>query len=71
MLYAFVLSVPDRDIVIKSLAEGGPLEGEIADIALMGSDEAIVWERSEEDLTIQLPAKLPEALVVGFRITTK
>ena len=71
VLYAFVLSVPDRDIVIKSLAEGGPLEGEIADIALMGSDEAIVWERSEEDLTIQLPASLPEALVVGFRITTK
>ena len=71
VLYAFVLSVPDRDIVIKSLAEGGPLEGEIADIALMGSDEAIVWERSEDDLTIQLPAKLPEALVVGFRITTK
>ena len=58
VLYAFVLSVPERDIVIKSLAEGGPLEGEIADIALMGSDEAIVWERSEEDLTIQLPAHL-------------
>lgn len=67
-LYAFVLAPPTEDILIKTLASGGILENEIAGIQLMGSDESIVWERTEDGLRIQLPKKLPGEIVNGFRI---
>lgn len=68
VLYAFVLAPPTEDIVIKTLASGGLLESEIANIELMGSDETIKWKRSADGLTITLPQRLPESLVVGFSI---
>ena len=71
VLYAFVLVPPTEDIVIKSLANGGSLESEIANIKLMGSDEKINWDRSDESLTISLPQKLPDTLAVGFSIELK
>ena len=71
MLYAFVLTPPTEDIVIKTLATGGILKGEIADITLMGSDEKLNWNRSADGLTIDLPKKLPGKIVNGFRITRK
>jgi len=70
VLYAFVLTPPTEDIVIKTLARGGLLDKDIADIKLMGSDEEIKWTRSENDLTITLPQSLPNTLVVGFVIKT-
>ena len=69
MLYAFVLTPPTEDIVIKTLATGGLLQGDIADITLMGSDEKLTWDRSPDGLTIELPQKLPGKIVNGFRIT--
>ena len=71
VLYSFVLVPPTKDIVIKSLASGGPLEKEIANIKLMGSQESIQWSRSAENLTITLPKSIPEALVTGFAIELK
>jgi len=68
-LYAFVLAKPTQDIVIKTLATGGALEGEIKSITMLGSDEKINWSRSIEGLTIKLPRKLPGDIVSGFRIT--
>ena len=69
MLYAFVLTPPTEKIVIKTLATGGLLEGEIADIKLLGSDEKLTWNRSPDGLTIELPKTLPSKIVNGFRIT--
>ena len=71
VLYSFVLVPPTKDIVIKSLASGGPLKKEIANIKLMGSQESIQWSRSAENLTITLPKSIPEALVTGFAIELK
>jgi len=70
-LYAFVLVPPTEDIVIKTLASGGVLENEIANIKLMGSDEKLNWDRSDENLTISLPKTLPNNLVIGFSIQPK
>lgn len=66
-----MLVPPTKDIVIKSLASGGPLKKEIANIKLMGSQESIQWSRSAENLTITLPKSIPEALVTGFAIELK
>ena len=68
-LYAFVLAPPTEDISIKTLAKGGLLETEIKSITLLGSDEAIDWDRSDEALTIKLPKKMPKQPVICFRIT--
>jgi alpha-L-fucosidase len=70
VLYAFVLTPPAKDIVIKTLAEGGSLEGEIAKIELMGSNKKIIWRRTKDALTISLPKALPGEIVNGFRIFT-
>jgi alpha-L-fucosidase len=70
-LYAFLLAPPTDDIVIKTLASGGLLHHEIADIELMGSDETIKWNRSASGLTVQLPETLPGQIVNGLRIRLK
>ena len=67
-LYAFVLALPAKDIVIKTLASNGLLDREIAGIELMGSNEKIEFKRSAEALVIKLPKKLPGMIVNGFRI---
>jgi len=68
VLYAFVLTPPTEDIVIKTLATGGLLDREIAGIELMGSTETIRWNRTSDALTIKLPKTLPGKIVNGFRI---
>jgi len=70
-LYAFVLARPRGDILIKALAAGGLLDGEIKDIALLGSNEVLRWKRSGTKLTIESPGELPKQPVIGFRITLR
>lgn len=67
-LYAFVLSTPKENVVIKTLASEGVLEREIKSIALMGSDEKIMWHRERDGLHIRLPTLMKAQYVVGFEI---
>jgi alpha-L-fucosidase len=68
ILYAFVLTLPTEDIVIKTLASEGLFDDDIASIELMGSTKKVKWKRSDDGLTIKLPKKLPGEVVNGFRI---
>ncbi|MEP4079423.1 alpha-L-fucosidase [Haloferula sp.] len=68
-LYAFVLAEPTEDIIVKTLASGGVLEGKITSVSLMGSEEDIKWDRSDKGLSIRLPKDLPDGPVIGFKIT--
>ena len=68
VLYAFVLAPPTKDIVIKTLANGGLLDQKVSKIELMGSTEKIKWSRSADALTIKLPKSLPGKIVNGFQI---
>ena len=70
-LYAFVLAPPTGDILIKTLASGGLLDGDVRDITLLGSKQALRWKRSTAGLTIKSPGKLPKQPVIGFRITLR
>ena len=70
-LYAFVLAPPTRDIVIKTLRTGGPLDSEISSVDLLGSQEQIHWNRSSEALTIKLPRTRLDRPVIGFRISAE
>lgn len=68
-LYAFVLAKPTKDILIKTLALGGILKDDIKTVALMNSEEKIIWQRTQDGLAIQLPKTLPTEIVNGFKIT--
>lgn len=70
-LYAFILGLPTEDILIKTLKTDGLLEGEIANIVLLGCTERLTWKRTDAGLTIQLPKNLHEQPVIGFHITLK
>ena len=70
-LFVFVLAPPTKDIVIKTLANGGLYDDEIASVSMLGSNERLRWKRSPDGLAIQLPGKLPNQPVIGFRITRK
>jgi alpha-L-fucosidase len=67
-LYAFLLSRPSEDILIKSLVAGGVLKQKIKSIYLMGSDEIIHWNLTEQGLEIKLPKTLPHGYVIGFEL---
>ena len=49
----------------KNLASDGLLDGEIGNIALLGSNEPLRWKRSADGLTIQLPKTIPDQGVIG------
>jgi alpha-L-fucosidase len=71
VLFAYVLTPPTKDIVIKTLAQGGLLQSDIKKIELMGSSQKIKWKQTADGLTIKLPKELPGSIVNGFRITSK
>ena len=60
-LYVIALAWPgERKLVIKSLASDSPhYPGEVARIGLVGSESNLVWSRSAEGVTVNLPEKPP------------
>ena len=72
-LYATVLGWPTAPVTIKSLGKSsGLLTQPIADIALLGSDEKLSWEQTDNGVVIQLPKTKPandQAIV--FKIALK
>lgn len=74
-LYMIVLGEPDKEIravtLGKSLGWSGLLDRPIASIALLGSDEKVVWEQKANGLHIQPPKVLPCRHAITYRITLK
>lgn len=68
-LYAIVLAKPTKDITIKSLATGGVLTKEVKSVSMLGSEEAIQFQRNADGLTISLPKELPASVITGFKLT--
>jgi alpha-L-fucosidase len=55
-LYAIVLGWPTQPVTIKSFGKkAGLLDGSIASIKLVGSDEKIAWTQADDAVTIQAP----------------
>lgn len=67
--YAIVMDKPDEEIVLISLSTRiGALNSKIKGIELLGSDEAISWERNERGLVIKAPENLPTDYAHSFKI---
>lgn len=68
--FAIVMDQPADEIVMHTLStQIGALNSKILDIRLLGSEEAISWERNERGLVIQAPKVFPTDYAHAFKIT--
>jgi alpha-L-fucosidase len=71
-LYAFSLGWPGRELKINALGKSARLvDGEIADLQLLGHPGKLEWTRHDEALTISLPEQKPGDHAFTFRIRFK
>ena len=71
-LYAIALDWSAEPLTIRSLGRSaGHLKQDIASITLLGSDEAVQFERTDDAVTIQPAAKRPCDGPIVYRLTLK
>jgi alpha-L-fucosidase len=73
-LYAIMLDWPANasSITVKTLNTHNPalVQGEIADVSLLGSDQNLTWDHTADGLTIELPQKTGD-FAYTFKILLK
>ncbi len=70
VLYATALGVPNKQVVIQSLASNSPLvTGDISKVTLLGYDGDLQTQRTNDGLTIQLLDALPLKAALCFKIS--
>jgi alpha-L-fucosidase len=69
-LYVIALSVPKKDLQIKSLGTAAKLlDRPINKITLLGSEEKAQWVQTDGVLTIKAPEKSPNNIAIVFKIS--
>ena len=68
-LYATVMAIPEKEVLIKSLSSTMTLVNKIKGVSLLGSDAKLNWKRTADALVIQLPETLPCENALSFKIT--
>ncbi|WP_440876054.1 alpha-L-fucosidase [Thalassotalea sp. PLHSN55] len=68
-LFMFVMDAPTKDIEVKTLAKNLTLlDGHIASIKMLGSDQPVAWQHTDEALIIEKPMSIPSDFAVGYKI---
>jgi alpha-L-fucosidase len=67
-LYAIVLGVPDKDVRLHSLGSKAGLADVVKSVKLLGSDEAVRWDRQADDLTLSAPTAPPSREAIVYKI---
>jgi alpha-L-fucosidase len=68
--FAIVMDTPDKEVLINSISTLlGVLNSNIEKVELLGSSEALSWERNEKRLVIQAPTSYPTKYAHAFKIT--
>ena len=71
-LYAICLEWPGEQMVIRTLSLKGKFyPGDITSVALLGSDEMLAWERTDEAMVVQMPEKRPCDFAYVLKIKRK
>ena len=71
-VYMFVMDKPTSDIKVKTLGTDITLlDGDIASVEMLGSDQKVEWSRNTDALTIKKPASVPNDFAVGYKIKLK
>ncbi len=70
VIYAFVMDVPDTDIVIETLNTNlSVLQTKIEKIEMLGSKQTVNWQRNAQGLVIQKPVSIPSDFAIGYKVT--
>ena len=68
--YVIIMDKTEEDIVVKSLSTLlGVLNSNIEEVSLLGSDEKLRWERTEDGLIIKAQKEYPTDYSHAFKIT--
>lgn len=69
-LFIYVMDRPTKDILVKTLSSDLTLlDGKIASIEMLGSNEPVKWNLTGDGLLIEKPANIPNSLAVGYKVT--
>ena len=66
-LYAFVMGWPEKQAVVKSLAQGSA--DKIANVELLGFGGKVQWTQEQSGLTVNLPDQQPSEHAVTLKVT--
>lgn len=70
-LYAIVLGVPDKELIIKSLGTVAKLlDKPVRGVTQLGGTEKVQWSQGAEALTIKSPQNKPPAMTLVFQVTS-
>lgn len=71
-IYATTLGWPEEDLLIESFAKKNlPSAIEVKNVSLMGSNEGLIWELTDNGLSIKLPEKATDSMAAVFKIETE
>ncbi|HTQ40833.1 MAG TPA: alpha-L-fucosidase [Pirellulales bacterium] len=70
-LYVFCLGLPTGEVNVKALGLSAATTKPVSDIKLLGSDQKLKWEQTDEGLTIHPPEKFASEEVAAFRVNFK
>jgi len=69
-IYAFTLGWPQKPVLIRSMAGKSALvQGDVADVRLLGYSGKLEWSRGDDGLAIQVPSQKPCEHAYAFKIT--
>ncbi len=70
VLYALILGAwPEDELVIKSLADGGSLQGRVKRVSLLGGEKTLQFSRDENGLKVKLSGLEPGKYASVLKIT--
>jgi alpha-L-fucosidase len=67
-LYAIVLGVPERETRLRTLGTKAESASAVHGVTLLGSDERVTWNQSDEALSLAPPAAPPNREAVVYKI---
>ena len=69
VIYAACLGWPENGATIKSLGKSISPEIQINNISMLGSNEEIIWEQTEESLNVSAPSEKPYKYAFVYKIS--
>ena len=67
--YAITLNWDDNEVIIKSLNKDAVADAKIINVRMLGSDEKIEWEQTEQGLRLSFPKVKPCDYAFTFKIS--
>jgi alpha-L-fucosidase len=67
-LYAICMSWPEAEVLVKTLGKKGLADKTITGIRMLGSNEKIDWQQTDEGLKLSVPREKPGKFAFVYRI---